>query len=123
MSSIIDDFIARRTCLRKVTSIRCIRTKASTVDGFAISNLLALPSGRESQKTMATDSTVGAPKRKLKPARKQVEVDEIDRSEKVQPGKEYSESSPSSCPTMVSDADGCQMSGTTNGQVETKRML
>lgn len=41
---------------------------------------------------MATDTTVGAPKRKLKPARKQVEIDEIDRSEKVQPGKEYSKS-------------------------------
>lgn len=42
---------------------------------------------------MATETTVAAPaRRKLKPARKQVEVDEIDRSEKVQPGKEYSQS-------------------------------
>jgi len=31
-----------------------------------------------------------APKRKLKPARKQVEAGEIDKTEAIQPGKEYS---------------------------------
>jgi hypothetical protein len=35
-------------------------------------------------------TTVSAPKRKLKPARKQVEAGEIDKSETIQPGKEYS---------------------------------
>ncbi len=30
-------------------------------------------------------------KRKLRPARKQVKVGEVDLTEKVQPGKEYSE--------------------------------
>lgn len=34
-----------------------------------------------------------AQKRKLRPARKQVKVGEVDLSEKVQPGKEYSGSS------------------------------
>lgn len=71
---------------------------------------------------MATDTTVGAPKRKLKPARKQVEVDEIDRSEKVQPGKEYSKSRSQHLTTVMSDAEECQMCGTTNGQEEIKRM-
>jgi hypothetical protein len=37
-----------------------------------------------------------ATKRKLKPARKQVEAGEIDKSETIQPGKEYSKSTPSS---------------------------
>lgn len=40
---------------------------------------------------MSSSSTVTAPtKRKLRPARKQVAPDEIDRSEKIQAGKEYS---------------------------------
>jgi hypothetical protein len=33
---------------------------------------------------------VTASKRKLRPARKQVEAGEIDKSETIQPGKEYS---------------------------------
>jgi hypothetical protein len=31
-----------------------------------------------------------APKRKLRPARKQVEAGDIDKTEAIQPGKEYS---------------------------------
>lgn len=38
-----------------------------------------------------------AQKRKLRPARKQVKVGDVDLTEKVQPGKEYSEYSVPSC--------------------------
>jgi hypothetical protein len=44
---------------------------------------------------MASKEIATAPKRKLKPARKQVEAGDIDKTETIQPGKEYS-MSPSS---------------------------
>lgn len=40
-------------------------------------------------------TTTKKPIKKIRPARKQVAVDQIDKSESVQTGKEYSESLPS----------------------------
>jgi hypothetical protein len=40
--------------------------------------------------SMASKEIATAPKRKLKPARKQVEAGDIDKTEAIQPGKEYS---------------------------------
>jgi hypothetical protein len=40
---------------------------------------------------MSTSQNKVAPKRKIRPARKQVAVDQIDKTEQVQTGKEYSE--------------------------------
>jgi len=58
------------------------------------------------------------PKRKLRPARKQVEAGDIDKTEAIQPGKEYS-----MFPffALLAWAEG-QISGTTNGLVEIKKM-
>jgi len=59
-----------------------------------------------------------APKRKLRPARKQVEAGDIDKTEAIQPGKEYS--------TFIIIYWTCsndQISGTINGLVVTRRML
>lgn len=42
--------------------------------------------------TMSTSENKVAPKRKIRPARKQVAVDQIDKTEQVQTGKEYSRS-------------------------------
>ena len=50
--------------------------------------------------TMASETAV-APKRKLRPARKQVAPGEIDKSEGPQPGKEYSESGFPSSSTAI----------------------
>lgn len=41
---------------------------------------------------MSTSQNKVAPKRKIRPARKQVAVDQIDKTEQVQTGKEYSAS-------------------------------
>lgn len=41
---------------------------------------------------MSTTQNKVAPKRKIRPARKQVAVDQIDKTEQVQTGKEYSAS-------------------------------
>jgi hypothetical protein len=59
-----------------------------------------------------------APKRKLRPARKQVEAGDIDKTEAIQPGKEYSMFN-----ILHSTCSNDQISGTINGLVEIKRML
>ena len=58
------------------------------------------------------------PKRKLRPARKQVEAGDIDKTEAIQPGKEYSMFS---FFALLASAES-QISGTTNGRVEIKKM-
>ena len=59
------------------------------------------------------------PKRKLRPARKQVEAGDIDKTEAIQPGKEYSMFPLPPSPFAFADD---QIFGTTNGLVEIKKM-